>query len=673
MFSISNRPTIEEIHTLYRTKKAKPSEVIKFFYNRINELDKKYLAFDHLTPDFANRIAFEQDIELGNSDIDSIIKSKPLFGIPFGNKAIIQVEGEVFNAGSKILDNFKSPYSSTAYLKIEKAGAIMLGVCNMDSHAMGSSGETSSFAVSRNPFDTTRICGGSSSGSACVLSSGQAVFSLGTDTGGSIRQPASFNDLVGLKPTYGLVSRWGTQPMASSLDQVGPMSNCVSDNLLLTSVLAGKDLKDQTTIESSELIHSLQNLYLAEKSKRQGILTKSPKPLKIGIVKQFFIEGIDPVIRKAMDDIIKKLESLGHTLVDIDLPVCDDALAIYYMTNTVEVASNFQRIDGIRYAKQPYTVAPSKEELYYDHRNTFYPDEVKRRIVLGSYASSAGYFDAYYNQSQKVRAKAITEFKTAFTKCDIMIAPITPEFPFKIGEKSNDPIKMYLSDVFTCLINPIKVPSLAVPLGLFEYKETLTKVFDEVSNEDKKLPKQDPRSRAVAIINIVGSDKYIAFKKNSDSTEYYNDPNSYFLPGGEIEEGENPTQAGIRETLEEIGLQGLRYIKDIAQCQKLIRYQDAIANNHESYILFEVEQSDFDNLIESEATQKNYKIVTVTKDELRQNNWTQLNWILDILDNKATIQKSEKGVMLPTGCQIIGPELSEDILYKLAFEIEAIK
>ena len=674
MFSLSSRPTINEIHKLYESKKATPSQVVQFFLNRIKETDKKILAYDHLTEVFALNIAKEQDKTLNFTDWSEIVKKQPLFGIPFANKAIIQVEGQVFNASSKILKDFKSPYSSTAYLNVAKAGAIMIGVCNMDAHAMGASGESSDFGVSRNPFDTTRVCGGSSSGSAAAVASGQAVFSLGTDTGGSIRQPAGFTDLVGLKPTYGLVSRWGTQPMASSLDQVGPLTNNVEDNATVILALAGIDPKDQTTIDSNNMVTRL-NKFLEDKNKRriQNKLTKTNKPLRIGLPKQFYINGTDPIIKAKLEQIQTKLKKIGHTLVEVDISIdVNDAVAIYYMTCAVEVASNLQRIDGVRFAKQEYTNTPDKEEMYFDHRLEFFPDEAKRRIMLGSYASSAGYYEAYYNQSQKVRAVAMDQFDKAFQKCDVMLVPTSPEFAFKIGQKADNPIQMYLSDIFTCLINPIKIPGLNVPMGLLPCQTGEIKLFDDTTQEDQNLPMESERKRAIAIVNLKGTNQFVVFSKNGDPTEFYNNIDTKFIPGGMIEEGETAIVAAARETEEEIGLQNLELIQELGTCRKLLKYKDSVANGLETYILFQVTQENWEARIKSEADDKNYTVELATIEDLRGNNWNQLNWILDILEEKIPLPEN-KIVMLPAGCQLLAPQLSEDLLYSLAMDIEQIR
>ena len=488
MFSVSKRPTINEIHDLYRTGKALPSQVLQFFFNRSKQTDKAIKAFNYYTPKVAEQKASELDEILSQYQsksgdwFEDLISEYPLFGVPYSVKSIILVEGEVFNAGSKILDNFHAPYSSTVFENIDQAGGLMMGINHMDQFAMGSSGETSDYATTRNPFDTTRIAGGSSSGPIAAVASGQVVFSLGTDTGGSIRQPAAFCDVVGLKPTYGLVSRFGVTPMASSLDQVGGITNTVEDNIIVTKVLAGKDERDQTTIDSSELKEKLEKLLENKKTTRQiKKISATTKPLRIGIPKEFYIDGIDPIIRNAMEDLQAKLKALGHTLVDVSIPLSKYAISVYYMTMPVEVAANLERVDGVRYAWQQ----EKYDNLYFEHRNKYFGEEAKRRIMLGTYVSSAGYYDAYYNRAQRVRELARKDFDEVFKDVDVLLTPTTPEFPFKVGEKTSDPLKMYLSDVFTCGINPVRIPGLAVPLGLFDIVkgEKAVPVLDTVETD----------------------------------------------------------------------------------------------------------------------------------------------------------------------------------------------
>jgi aspartyl-tRNA(Asn)/glutamyl-tRNA(Gln) amidotransferase subunit A len=479
MFTISKRPTISEIQNLYKNGKATPSQVTQFFFNRISEVDKKIFAFykttdglaleqakkcDEILSTFLNQKYISEEEK--SNEFRKIVTTYPLFGIPFAIKSIILVEGEIFNAGSKILDGYKAPYSSTVYQKLEQSKAIMVGINTMDQFAMGSSGENSDYGKAKNPFDTERIPGGSSSGAAASVGSGQVVFSIGTDTGGSIRQPAAFCDVVGLKPTYGSVSRWGIIPMASSFDQAGPITNNIEDNILVQNVLIGKDMHDQTSIDSGELFKSLNKLIEKKRSSNRQVnrITKTYKPLKIGIPNEFYQEGVNPLILSSLEDLIKKLKNIGHEIVNISLPMTKYAVSVYYLTMSVEVAANLERIDGIRYAQQQ----ESYNELYFEHRGKYFGLEAQRRIILGTYCSSAGYYDAYYNQAQKVRELARQEFEKVFEICDVILTPTTPEFPFKAGEKTIDPMKMYLSDIFTCGINPVKIPGISIPLGLFK-------------------------------------------------------------------------------------------------------------------------------------------------------------------------------------------------------------
>lgn len=479
MFSISKRPTISEIHNLYKNKKALPSQVTQFFLNRIKDTDDKINSFFKTSGqigidqarvlDQKLEIIWNLENELESLEkYNALLDKMPLFGIPFATKAIIMAEGEVFNASSLVLNNFIAPYSSTVYEKTINSGGVLIGVNNMDEFAMGASGETCAYGVIKNPIDTTRVPGGSSAGAAASVSGGMVVFALATDTGGSIRQPACFTDTVGIKPTYGMVSRHGVIPMASSFDQVGPISNNVEDNLIVLRVLSGRDKKDQTTIDSQQVWEKMDNLYKKRKKTDRQISTisKTYKPLLIGIPSEFYPSkentSFNPEILSLLEDLKLKLGGLGHKFVPVSLPLTKYAISVYYITMSVEVASNLERMDGIRYGMQK---KDGYQDLFFDHRGQYFGEEAKRRIMLGTFASSSGYYDAYYNRAQKVRELARRDFENAFKKCDLMLVPTTPELPFKLGQKSSDPLSMYLSDVFTCGINPVRIPGLNVPIG----------------------------------------------------------------------------------------------------------------------------------------------------------------------------------------------------------------
>jgi len=475
IFSVSKRPTISEIHSLYAENKATVGEIVKFFLNRSKEVDAPINSVSDYAEDLADvqaeacdKLLTEYKTKYGKDFFEKLVVKYPLFGIPYFVKSIIMVEGLEAHASSKILKDFKSPYSSTVYNRLEKAGAVILGVVYMDEFAAGASGETSAYGNTTNPFDTTRTPGGSSSGPAAVVASGQCVFSLGTDTGGSIRLPASFTNTVGLKPTYGLLSRFGVIPMASSFDQVGAFTNSVEDNLIITEILAGIDENDQTSLESSTLKENLLNLRnkLAT-TRKQKQLTSTISPLKIGIPEEFYGEGIDPIIVQAIEKLKQKLAKIGHQIVPVSLPQAKHALSVYYITMPVELAANLERFDGIRYSLQDNS---SDQELFY-HQRRLFGEEITRRIMLGTYISSAGYYDAYYNQAQKVRQLAKQDFDRVFDEVDVLLTPVAAEFAFKLGQKSSDPLSMYLTDAFTCGINPVRIPGISVPIGFFEVTE----------------------------------------------------------------------------------------------------------------------------------------------------------------------------------------------------------
>jgi aspartyl-tRNA(Asn)/glutamyl-tRNA(Gln) amidotransferase subunit A len=451
---ISLKPTIQEIHNLYRSSQATPSEVSRYMLNRSKEIDKKVSSCLRFTDYRANLEAIRCDDLLSKAkDIEELFIEYPLFGIPYNLKDNILVEGEIATSASKIIEGFKAGYSATVYSKIHQAGGILISQSNLDEWAVGSSTENSAFGPSKNPFDSNRVPGGSSGGPAANIGSGQSVFALGSDTGGSIRQPASFCNVVGIKPTYGLVSRYGVMPLASSLDQVGPFTNTVEDNLTVLKVISGKDIKDQTSFTTD-------NQFLI-----------SDKKLRIGVPKEYFVDGAEQEIVNGVKKVIEQLRQEGHTIVDVSLPLTKYGLAVYYTTMTVETASNLQRYDGIRYGVQ-LKKSPDFEQ-FFSTRNSLFGDEPKRRIMLGTFASSAGYYDEYYNKAMMVKELMTQDFHNAFKICDVLIAPTTPEFPFKFGEKSNDIVKMYLSDILVYGANLCKIPALSVPMGFFAYQEQL--------------------------------------------------------------------------------------------------------------------------------------------------------------------------------------------------------
>jgi aspartyl-tRNA(Asn)/glutamyl-tRNA(Gln) amidotransferase subunit A len=376
--------------------------------------------------------------------------SRPLLGIPVAIKDVLAVKNQPLNCASKILGNFTSPYDATAIEKLKAAGAIVFGRLNMDEFAMGSSTENSAFGVTRNPWDPTRIPGGSSGGSAAAVAANECIASLGTDTGGSIRQPAALCGCVGLKPTYGRVSRYGLVAFASSLDQIGPLTKNVRDAALLLGVLSGHDRRDSTSL--SEPVPDYT----------RG-LNGEVKGLKIGLPREYLVGGLDVEVKGAVDAAVKKFQELGAEIVEISLPHTDYAVATYYIIATAEASANLARFDGIRYGTRVDGNDPV--ELYSRTRGAGFGAEVKRRIILGTSVLSSGYYDAYYLRAQKVRTLIRNDFLTAFEKVDAILTPTSPTAAFKIGEKSEDPLQMYLSDIFTISCNLAGICGISLPCG----------------------------------------------------------------------------------------------------------------------------------------------------------------------------------------------------------------
>jgi aspartyl-tRNA(Asn)/glutamyl-tRNA(Gln) amidotransferase subunit A len=374
----------------------------------------------------------------------------PLLGIPTAVKDNFLTTGIRTTCASRILETFSPPYDSTVVSKIRSAGAVITGKTNLDEFAMGSSAENSAFSPTRNPWNTDRVPGGSSGGSAAAVAADQCIAALGTDTGGSIRQPASCCGIVGLKPTYGRVSRYGIIAFASSMDQVGPMTKDVRDCALMLEAIAGHDPADSTSV----------NRFVPRFSEA---LTGAVKGIRIGIPKEYFVAGMQPEVEQAIRDAFCLLEQSGATIEEISLPHTEYAVAVYYIVATAEASSNLARYDGMRYGYR----APGKDltETYMLSREEGFGPEVKRRIMLGTYALSAGYYDAYYLKAQRVRTLIKKDFDAAFQRCDAIITPTAPTTAFRIGEKTQDPLQMYLSDIYTISINLAGLPALSLPCG----------------------------------------------------------------------------------------------------------------------------------------------------------------------------------------------------------------
>jgi aspartyl-tRNA(Asn)/glutamyl-tRNA(Gln) amidotransferase subunit A len=413
---------------------------------------------------------------MGLAQADAIDRSgiakngKLLGGVPIAIKDVINVDGQPCTCASKILQGHTSVYDAFVVRRLRDAGAILLGRTNMDEFAMGSSTENSSWGVTRNPWDLERIPGGSSGGSAAAVAADEAFAALGSDTGGSIRQPASLCGCVGFKPTYGRVSRYGLVAFASSLDQSGPFTKTVADCALTMRVLAGHDRNDSTSVPQPVPDYTAS-------------LGKGVKGLRIGLPKEYFIDGMDREVDGAVRAAIKKLQDLGAEIVEISLPHTDYAVAVYYLIATAEASANLARFDGVRYGAR----VPGEDvtDMYGKTRGAGFGPEVKRRIILGTYALSAGYYDAYYLRAQKVRTLIRQDFEKAFEKCDAIVTPTSPEVAFRIGEKTGDPLKMYLSDIFTISVNLAGICGVSLPCGFTKSPrlpiglQVLGKPFDE--------------------------------------------------------------------------------------------------------------------------------------------------------------------------------------------------
>lgn len=446
MESITNL-TVHELVEKIKNNELTSEEITKAYIDRINEKEKDVDAFVTLTTDDALNESKKIDEERKeNKELSEYA------GIPIGIKDNLCTKGVKTTCSSKMLENFVSPYEATVVEKLNKEGIISLGKLNMDEFAMGSSTENSAIKITHNPWDLSRVPGGSSGGSAAAVAGDLVPWALGSDTGGSIREPAAFCGVVGLKPTYGLVSRYGLVAFASSLDQVGPITKDVKDSAMLLNIISGHDEKDSTS-------------YNIEKKDYTKNLEKDLTGIKIGVPKEFFGEGINKEVKEQLDKAIETYKKLGATVEETSLDVAKASLAAYYIIACAEASSNLGRFDGIRYGYRAKDFN-SLKELYVNSRTEGFGDEVKRRIILGTYVLSSGYYDAYYKKAQKVRTYVKNEFNKAFSKYDVLLTPVSPSTAFKIGEKCNNPLEMYLADICTVSINIAGIPAISLPCGV---------------------------------------------------------------------------------------------------------------------------------------------------------------------------------------------------------------
>lgn len=441
--------TIKSFVENLRTGAYSSVEAIKTYLANIKAKDAELGAFLEVYGE-------EALADAARIDADAEKKGKPLLGVPVALKDNLLVAGRRATAGSKILERYVASYDATVVRKLKDAGAIIIGKTNLDEFAMGSSTENSAFGPTKNPHDSSRVPGGSSGGSAAAVAADMALAALGSDTGGSIRQPAAFCGVVGMKPTYGAVSRHGLVAMASSLDQIGPFAKTVEDAEIIFNVIRGKDVYDATSVDYEKL--PITNYQLP-----------SAKALCIGIPKEYFGEGLDPAVAKAMETVIARFKNMGCTMREVSLPHTKYALSVYYLVMPAEVSANLARFDGIRYARVPETMdVKTLRDIYELQRGHGFGTEARRRILLGTFVLSAGYYDAYYAKAQKVRTLIARDFDAAFKEVDVLLAPTTPTPAFKFGEKTQDPVQMYLSDVFTIPANLAGIPAISIPVEKYD-------------------------------------------------------------------------------------------------------------------------------------------------------------------------------------------------------------
>ena len=440
-----HRTTITQARELLNSKKLSSVQLTEAVFARIDAVEDKVKAFTHLMREKAIEQAKAADVRISKGE------EQPLLGVPIALKDLICTQGSRTTCASKILDQFVAPYNATVVNRLNAAGAVIVGKTNMDEFAMGSSNENSSHHATMNPWALDRVPGGSSGGSAAAVAAHECIAALGSDTGGSIRQPAGFCGVTGLKPTYGRVSRFGLVAFASSLDQIGPITKSVADAATLMNVIGGKDSQDSTSADMP-LPDFTQALH------------KDIKGMKLGIPKEYFTGGMQPEVEKSVQEGIRTLESLGMQTVEVSLPHLDYAVAAYYIIACAEASTNLSRYDGV---KDGYR-SPKSDNLvnmYENTREEGFGEEVKRRIILGTFVLSSGYYDAYYLKGQQVRTLIKQDFENALGKCDVIAAPVTPYPAFKLGEKLDDPLQMYLADIYTISANLSGIPAMSIPCG----------------------------------------------------------------------------------------------------------------------------------------------------------------------------------------------------------------
>ena len=438
--------TVHELQEKLKSKELTIPQITKAYVDKINEKEKDVQAFITILSEEAEKQAEELQNKVEKGEVQG-----DFVGIPIGIKDNICTKGIKTTCASKMLENFVSPYDATVMKKVNAENMIDLGKLNMDEFAMGGSTEYSYFKKTRNPWNLNKVPGGSSGGSAAAVAAKMVPWALGSDTGGSIRQPASFCGVVGLKPTYGLVSRFGLVAFASSLDQIGPITKDVRDSAMLLNIIAGHDEMDSTSVDREKVDYT-------------KCLEKDIKGLKIAVPKEFFGEGINEEVKASLEKAIEKYKELGAEIHEISLDIAQYSLASYYIIACAEASSNLGRFDGIRYTYRAKD-AKNLKEIYKKSRSEGFGPEVKRRIILGTYVLSSGYYDAYYKKAQKVRTLVMNEFNKAFENCDVILTPTSPTVAFDIGSKSNNPLEMYLADICTVSVNIAGLPAISVPCG----------------------------------------------------------------------------------------------------------------------------------------------------------------------------------------------------------------